>query len=462
MSFQNAIHDNLTIESEGQSSQVFTGTNYILPIILPLFCSPVYLRFTTDDSTIAPGFQIVYREHPSSNSALTQLPPLVKPESQISTSPANNTFFSVVLQQLDTLIADNLLTGNKLEYVQSQLNDRLEDFSYQLSSHVRTISNASCTFITSNSTAYTPPFPFYEYVMLSLLALSILFSIFFLFLTCCLSRQLYHFYLVSNRNQLKTDSQKLPIYRPGKYTHALQYALIPPLMSPACAKPLPPDNLLLELWNHAQWESDHDIFIPFLQYRPSEAFFEYTIFVFVISIFFMVFYLLLFSKSGGRSPSSNSSITRSTSTLRKRLSQASLITLLSCGSNAKASLVPITKGTFVPPSTTIPEKWHCTSNTTWEHVSFDHLWERPQDNHVWKNPIPMYSKIFGYAITEGKTFSEKYFPGSRYWDDVTEMERTCLCEQSIMDLHPSLSLNMLFINTPIVRSTGDKIRHRWK
>ena len=174
------------------------------------------------------------------------------------------------------------------------------------------------------------------------------------------------------------------------------------------------------------------------------------IFIFVLSTFCLVLYLILSSKSGGRSPSSNSSMTCPTPTLRKRLSQAPLIPLLSCGSNAKASLVPITKGTFVPPSTSIPEKWHYTSNTTWEHISFDHLWERPQDDHVWKNPIPMYSKIFGYAITEGKTFSEKYFPGSRYWNDVTELERSCLCERKIMDLHPSLSLDMLFINTPIV------------
>ena len=151
-----------------------------------------------------------------------------------------------------------------------------------------------------------------------------------------------------------------------------------------------------------------------------------------------------------------------TPTFRKRLCQASLITLLSCGSNAKASLVPITKGTFVPPSTSIPKKWHYTPNATWEHISFDHFRERPQDDHVWKNPIPMYSKIFGYAITEGKTFSKKYFPGSRYWNDATEMERTCLCERKIMDLHPSLSLDMLLTKTPIVQSTGNKIRHRWK
>ena len=252
ISFRTAIHDNLTVESEGQTPQVFTGTNYVLPIIHPLFRSPVYLRFDTNNSTVEQGFQIVYREHPSSNLISTQfsLPP--QAESQTSSPSINNTLFSVVLRQLDDLIINNMLRAEKLEYIQSQLNDRLEDFNYQLTSHVRTIFNASCTFITNNFTAYTPPFPFYEYVMLSLSAISIIFSIFFLFFTCCLSRRLYHFYLVSNRNQLKTDSQRLLIYRPGKYTHALQYALILPLMSPACAKPLPPDNLFLALWNHIQ------------------------------------------------------------------------------------------------------------------------------------------------------------------------------------------------------------------
>ena len=40
------------------------------------------------------------------------------------------------------------------------------------------------------------------------------------------------------------------------------------LIFPACAKPLPSDNLLLELWNHAQWESDHGIFFPFPSVLP--------------------------------------------------------------------------------------------------------------------------------------------------------------------------------------------------
>ena len=96
------------------------------------------------------------------------------------------------------------------------------------------------------------------------------------------------------------------------------------------------------------------------------------------------------------------------------------------------------------------------------HISFDHLWERPHDDHAWKNPIPMYSKIFGYAIIEGTTFADKYFPGSRYWNNVAEMERTCLCERDVVDLNFFLNPEMLFINTPIVRNTGNMIRPRWK
>ena len=450
VSFCSETYNNLTVESEDHTPHIFTETNCTLPITLPLFSSPVYLRFTTDDSLVESGFHIVYREHPSPNFTSTQLFLPSKAESQTLSPPVNNTLFSIVLHQLDALITNNLLTTEQLEYVQSQLNDRLEDFSYQLASHVQTFSNSSCLAVTNNFTAYTPPFPFYEYIMLFPLSLSILFSIFFLLFTYCSSRRLYHLYLVPNK------------YRPGKYAHAFQYLLILPLISSSSAKPLSPNNLSLAIWRHVQWESNHGIFIPSLQYRSSEAFFEYMIFIFVLSTFCLVLYLLLFSKSGGRSPSPDSSMPCLTTAFHKRLSQTSLITLLPCSPNAKVSLAPLTNGVFTPLPVSIPDNWHYTPNATWEHISFDHPWERPHDDPAWKNPIPMYYKIFGYAITEGKTFSEKYFPGSRYWNNVTEMERTCLCERDIKDLHPSPNPDMLLISTPIVRNTGNMIQHRWK
>ena len=111
--FRTAIQDNLIIESEGQTPQIFNSTNHILPIIPPLFCPMVYLRFVTDNSTVEQGFQIVYREHPSPNFASTQpLSPSTTKFQTPLTPPTNNTFFSAVLHQLDSLIAGNLLTAN--------------------------------------------------------------------------------------------------------------------------------------------------------------------------------------------------------------------------------------------------------------------------------------------------------------------------------------------------------------
>ena len=63
-----------------------------------------------------------------------------------------------MLHQLDSLIAGNLLTANQLKYVQSQLNDRLEEFFYQLGTHVQTIANTSCTSVNHSFVAYAPLF----------------------------------------------------------------------------------------------------------------------------------------------------------------------------------------------------------------------------------------------------------------------------------------------------------------
>ena len=172
-------------------------------------------------------------------------------------------------------------------------------------------------------------------------------------------------------------------------------------------------------------------------------------------------YLFLSSNSGGKSPSSSMKRSKSP-TLRKKLSQISLITLGYCGTNAEAALAPITEGTFVHPSTPIPKQMQYTPNTTWEHISFDHLWEQPQEEYAWRNPVPMYSKIFGYAVAEGKTFTQKYYPRSKYWTEIDTMERTCLCAREVRDIFPPLTKRALTVSTPITRQTGHLARHRWK
>ena len=469
--FRAKAQDNLVIESGDQHPLIFNGTNHIPPIILPLFCPIVYLRFTARSPEVEQGFQIVYREHPSPNTVYGQLASLANLEKQISLvlSP-NTTSFSKVFHQLDTVIAGNLLTANQLEYVQSQLNDRLEEFSYQLNTHVKNVANTSYAARNYNLTAYTPPFPYYEHVMLSLAGISILFSVFFAFLTCCLSRRLYHFYLISDKDRLKTSTHEPPRYQPGKYARTMQHIIMLALTLPAYAKPIPPpENMLLELWKHTQWEDNHGALFPFLQYRSSEALFQSIALVFLIATFVVALYPCLFfhcfpSKSGGKSPSStNSSMKRSkSSTLRKSLSQISLITLGYCGTGAEAALAPITEGTFLHPSTPIPENMQQTTNATWEHISFDRLWERTQEDYVWTNPIPMYSKIFGYAVAEGNTFTQKYYPKSKYWEKIDVMERTCLCAREIRDIVPHLTKDALAVSIPITRQTGHLARHRWK
>ena len=42
------------------------------------------------------------------------------------------------------------------------------------------------------------------------------------------------------------------------------------------------------------------------------------------------------------------------------------------------------------------------------------------------------------------------------------MERTCLCERDVVNICPFLNPEMLLTDTPIVRNTGNIIRHRWK
>ena len=299
--FRTKPQDNLIIESGDQTPQIFNGTNHIFPIILPLFCPIVYLRFTARSPAVEQGFQIVYREHPSPNSVYGQLASLSNLERQISLvlSP-NTTSFSKIFHQLHSLIAGNLLTANQLEYAQSQLNDRLEELSYQLDTHAQKVANTSCVVANYSFASYTPPFLYYEYVMLSLAAISILFSVSFAFLTCCLSRRLYHFYLISNKDRLNTPTQKPPSYQPGKYARTMQRITILALTLPAYAKPLPPDNLLLELWKHTQWEDNHGILLPFIQYRQSESFFQSVVVVFLIATFSVVLYQCLSSKSGGK------------------------------------------------------------------------------------------------------------------------------------------------------------------
>ena len=141
----------------------------------------------------------------------------------------------------------------------------------------------------------------------------------------------------------------------------------------------------------------------------------------------------------------------------------SILHLVSILPTVTATLVPITNGTFLSLETPLSDTLRYPNKTEWLPIPIDKLWkdEMPKSTR-WTNPIPLYSQIFGYAIAEGKTYAEKYFPGARYWDNVEKMERRCLCERKIINIYPLMDKNMLLINSPISRNTGNKVRHRWK
>ena len=170
-----------------------------------------------------------------------------------------------------------------------------------------------------------------------------------------------------------------------------------------------------------------------MQFRASESFFQINTLYFsclstILSLITLM-YLCLQKKKGRKDDddSDSEATSRLFSYKNKNPKPAnSILPIVSILPTVTATLVPFTNGTFLSLETPLPDT------------------------------------IFGYAIAEGKTYAEKYFPRARYWDNVDKMERRCLCEQKIIHIYPLMDKNMLLINTPISRNTGNKVRHRWK
>ena len=77
---------------------------------------------------------------------------------------------------------------------------------------------------------------------------------------------------------------------------------------------------------------------------------------------------------------------------------------------------------------------------------------------AWGAPIVGWSDLFGFAVSESQTFTQKYYPASRYWHDILELERTCLCIRREAEITPPLSHDPLQKYSVISRSTGTKNR----
>ena len=146
----------------------------------------------------------------------------------------------------------------------------------------------------------------------------------------------------------------------------------------------------------------------------------------------------------------------------------SLVCLLTFPTESTCRVQPrirsISDGVFSPIPHTLPKGWEYSPTpgaNDWQHISFDQLWEQPSDT-TWKAPIVGWSDLFGFAVSESQTFTQKYYPASRYWHDLIELERTCLCTRREAEITPPLSYDLLQGYSVISRPTGTKNRLLWK
>jgi len=89
----------------------------------------------------------------------------------------------------------------------------------------------------------------------------------------------------------------------------------------------------------------------------------------------------------------------------------------------------------------------------------DKLWEQPTP--VFENPQIFYSEVFGRVIAEQSTFTEKYYPRSKYWSNVAEMERRCLCERVVSRIQPSYPADVLTRTITYIRPTSTGHIFKW-
>ena len=458
LNFQTEEHDILFIETPDKRIGYFSGKTLLLPLLMPIICDRVFLRFTADHSINDHGFRISYKEYPS---------PIFNEKVTHTLIPLNHSVNSHIsvdskLLQFDTLFSNNLQISDRIEYLQTQINDRTEEYLYQIEQFADLLKRQRNKTDTYNC-KLQKPFPTYSWIMLGLTLISLTVSLTFITFTCCVGHRIKSLYLAP-------ASQR---YLPGKYstpTGRGLYAMT--LLTMGMAAPteqLSSRDMIQELWAQARYQRNSGILFPSMQFRASESFFQintlYLLCLSTILSLITLMYLCLQKKKGRKDDDSDSEITSRLFSYKNKNPKPtnSILPLVSILPAVTATLVPITNGTFLSLETPLPDTLRYPNKTEWLPIPINKLWkdEMPKSTR-WTNPIPLYSQIFGYAIAEGKTYAEKYFPGARYWDNVEKMERRCLCERKIINIYPSMNKNMLLINTPISRNTGNKVRHRWK
>ena len=108
------------------------------------------------------------------------------------------------------------------------------------------------------------------------------------------------------------------------------------------------------------------------------------------------------------------------------------------------------------------EHWEPIVGSKWQTMNVaDAFSGEITKERAYTNPQLFYNSLFGYAIADGNTFTQKFLTGGKFWDDARLFERTCLCKRIVREITPKLTYANLNKMVTYTRATG-QVRHYWQ
>ena len=200
---------------------------------------------------------------------------------------------------MKTVLNGNMEISERLQYVQLQCNDRIEEYTWYLDQQVLRLNNLSQTI--KHQTSNCNPFSVYPWLMLGLSSASFIISLIFFMITVCVTKRI---------TALRLDPQLCP-YHPGRYTTAsLTMATLFPLGGTSA-----PHFNATRLLQYIEKDLSHGILIPHVTKRAFEWFFQaMTLYLLTIMLICLVIIIccLALKKDRGESMTTTSDKTATT------------------------------------------------------------------------------------------------------------------------------------------------------
>ena len=347
--------------------------------------------------------------------------------------------------------------SSEIGYIQSQLNDGIQELSFQLDKHqdlmtnihphIRFLQNMTKCPRYLKLSKSSHPFPQYGLVMLILSIVSLFITLVFTIITICLSKRITNWTLLTD-----SSNRKITTYRPGKYSiHTITFLC---LIDPAFVHTNSSYQLIKRFIEHENFKEQHGVLFDFLPYRTSESFFQiFTIYTLSI-LLFLAFYQYFFTKAH-KSP---------LPPLRHlQYNYLACIFLFSLLPNYVFSLFAFSDDKLGPIPEILPPNWTISRNSTWGAVPFKDLWNISTPS-IYTNPGIFFSDTYGIVTAEKTTFTRSHYPLSRYLRnrEVSLLEKTCLCQSVESPIYPQLTTDVLFKAVTLAKPTGVRYRLKWE